>query len=285
MSSTTHTLAGKSVLVTGGTRGIGRAIALRCARDGASVAVLGRSADSSAVADEISAAGGRGLALTCDMGNDAQVAASVARVAAEFGGIFVLVNNATVLVLKRTSELTMAEYDLMSTTNARGAFAAAKYALPHLRRSANAHILTLCPQPQLEARWFEHNMAYTASKFAMGLMAFGLAAEQRANGIASNALWPYTTIATDGLAECGNAELQARPRTPEIMADAAYRIVTQPAAEFSGNFCLDEVVLREAGVRDFDRYSAVPGTPQGDLSRDHLVSAEQLARLHELQGN
>ncbi|PIA16961.1 hypothetical protein COEREDRAFT_80701 [Coemansia reversa NRRL 1564] len=171
----------------------------------------------------------------------------------------------------------------MVGVNTRGAFLVAKYALPHLQRSNNGHVLTLCPKPQLDERWFGANLAYTASKFGAGLLAFGLAVEQRPHRVASNALWPFTTIDTDGLAECGRAELQARPRTAAILADAALWIITQNSSHFSGHFCIDEIVLREAGVTDFERYSAVPGTPQSALSRDHMVAPEQLARVEELR--
>ncbi|KAJ1940502.1 hypothetical protein FBU59_003791 [Linderina macrospora] len=277
-------LTGKTVFITGGTRGIGRAIALRCAQDKANVVVVARSASSeSPIVSEIIGAGGRALAIKCDIQDEAQVKSAVDLAVEDFGGIDVLVNNATILVLKKTTDITMDEYDLMSRINTRGTFQVVKYALPHLQKSDNGHILTMCPKPQLDERWFRRNLAYSTSKFTMGLMAFGLSAEQRVYGIASNTLWPFSTIDTDGLAECGNAEFQERPRKPAIMADAAYWIVTQNSREFTGNFCLDELVLRESGVTDFEQYNVVPGTKLSELSRDHMVTDEQLERLSELR--
>ncbi|KAJ2605179.1 hypothetical protein GGF44_006652, partial [Coemansia sp. RSA 1694] len=223
------------------------------------------------------------LAVACDVQCEEQVAAAVEAAVARFDGIDVVVNNASTLVLKATADITMSEYDQMARINARGAFAVVKHALPHLRKSANAHVLTLCPRPQLESKWFVQNTAYAVSKFTMGMMAFGLAAEQRPFAVASNALWPFSTIDTDGLAECGNAQFQSRPRKPGIVADAAYWIVTQDSTVFTGNFCLDEIVLREAGIVDFDQYNAVEGTALADLSQDHLIADDQLARLGELR--
>ncbi|KAJ2337444.1 hypothetical protein GGI00_000241 [Coemansia sp. RSA 2681] len=278
------TLQGKTVFITGGTRGIGRAIAIKCAQNGAQVVVAARSVDSSsAVVAEIQGAGGQALAVACDVQCEEQVAAAVEAAVARFGSIDVVVNNASTLVLKATADITMSEYDQMARINARGAFAVVKHALPHLRKSANAHVLTLCPRPQLESKWFVQNTAYAVSKFTMGMMAFGLAAEQRPFAVASNALWPFSTIDTDGLAECGNAQFQSRPRKPAIVADAAYWIVTQDSTVFTGNFCLDEIVLREAGIVDFDQYNAVEGTALADLSQDHLIADDQLARLGELR--
>ncbi|KAJ2182105.1 AAA+-type ATPase [Coemansia sp. RSA 1807] len=276
-------LAGKTVFITGGTRGIGRAIALKCAESGARVAVVARQADNSAIVGEIQAAGGQGIAIACDIRDEEQVKAAVAKTVGEFGGIDVLVNNATTLVLKTTSDISMDEYDTMAGINSRGTFLVVKHVLPYLQQSNNAHILTMCPKPQLDQRWFGSNLAYTMSKFSMGLLAFGLAAEQRPHGIASNALWPFTTIDTDGLAECGNAQFQARPRSPAIIADAALWIITQDSESFSGNFCIDEIVLREAGVCDFEKYSTVPGTPLADLSQDHMIAPEQMAKLVDLR--
>ncbi|KAI9482293.1 hypothetical protein BX667DRAFT_494134 [Coemansia mojavensis] len=154
----------------------------------------------------------------------------------------------------------MAEYDTMVGINTRGTFLVVKHALPYLKQGTNAHILTLCPKPQLDERWFGSNLAYTLSKFSMGMLAFGLSAEQRVHGIASNALWPFTTIDTDGLAECNN-----------------------PHTEFTGNFCIDEIVLREAGVCNFEQYSSVPGTPLSELSQDHMIAPDQLSRLMSLR--
>ncbi|KAJ2001850.1 hypothetical protein GGI04_001755 [Coemansia thaxteri] len=276
-------LSGKTVFITGGTRGIGRAIAIKCAKNGAQVVVAARNAATSTVVAEILAIGGQAIAVPCDIQHEEQAAAAVEAAVERFGGIDVVVNNASTLVLRPTADITMNEYDLMAAINTRGSFAAVKYALPYLRNSANGHILTLCPKPQLDSKWFTRNTAYAVSKFSMGLMAFGLAAEQKPYRVASNALWPYSTIATDGLAECGSVEFQSRPRKPEILADAAFWIITQDSTAFTGNFCIDETVLREAGTRDFEQYNVVAGTAPSDLSQDHLVAADQLARLAELR--
>ncbi|KAJ2746264.1 hypothetical protein GGI20_001465 [Coemansia sp. BCRC 34301] len=278
------TLQGKTVFVTGGTRGIGRAIAIRSAQDGAQVVVAARNASSSsAIVAEVQSAGGQAIAVPCDIQCEEQVAAAVQAAVARFGGIDVVVNNASTLVLKPTADIAMSEYDLMAAINTRGTFAVVKHALPYLRKSSNPHILTLCPKPQLESKWFEHNTAYAVSKFTMGLMAFGLAAEQKPFGVASNTLWPFTTIDTDGLAECGNAQFQSRPRKPAILADAAFWIITQDSTAFTGNFCLDEIVLREAGESDFGKYSSVEGTALADLSQDHLIADDQIAQLSLLR--
>ncbi|KAJ1736437.1 Hydroxysteroid dehydrogenase-like protein 2 [Coemansia sp. Benny D160-2] len=276
-------LSGKTVFVTGGTRGIGRAIALKCAQNGANVAVVARNAAGSTAIDAIRTAGAQVLAISCDIQYEDQVKAAVEQTAQKFGGIDVLVNNATVLVLKDTAEITLSEYDFMTNINTRGTFSVVKYALTYLQKSPNGHILTLCPMPQTDPQWFRKNLPYTMSKFSMGLMAFGLAEEQKPFGVASNTLWPFTTIDTDGLAECGNESLQACPRKPEIMADAAFWIMTQDSRVFSGNFCVDEIVLREAGFTSFEQYNSVADAKLSDLSRDHMVSQEQYARLMRLR--
>ncbi|KAJ1820068.1 hypothetical protein LPJ60_003418 [Coemansia sp. RSA 2675] len=276
-------LQGKTVFITGGTRGIGRAIAIKCAQNGAQVVVAARNTGSGTVVADIQAAGGHAIAVSCDIQSEDQVADAIQVAVARFGGIDIVVNNAATLALKPTADITMGEYDLMAAINTRGSFAVVKHALPYLRKSANAHILTLCPKPQLESKWFVKNTAYAVSKFTMGMMAFGLAAEQKPFNIASNTLWPFSTIDTDGLAECGNAEFQSRPRKPAIVADAAFWIITQDSSAFTGNFCLDEIVLREAGVVDFDHYNSVQGTDLADLSQDHLIADDQLARLAKLR--
>ncbi|KAJ2836916.1 hypothetical protein FBU31_001259, partial [Coemansia sp. 'formosensis'] len=272
-----------TVFITGGTRGIGRAIAIKCAQNGAQVVVAARNIDNSTVVAEIQASGGQAIAVVCDIQSEAQVADAIQTAVARFGGIDIVVNNASTLVLKPTADIAMSEYDVMAAINTRGAFAVVRHALPHLRKSTNAHILTMCPKPQLESKWFAQNTAYAVSKFTMGMMAFGLAAEQKPFHIASNALWPFSTIDTDGLAECGNTAFQLRPRKPTILADAAFWIITQDSSAFTGNFCLDEIVLHEAGTVDFDQYNSVQGTALADLSQDHLISDDQLARLAELR--
>ncbi|KAJ1995446.1 hypothetical protein GGI25_002439 [Coemansia spiralis] len=276
-------LNGKTVFITGGTRGIGRAIALKCARNGAAVVVAARNAAGASVVEEIQAVGARALGVTCDMQREEDIKAAIEQTVREFGTIDVLVNNATTLVLKNTADIAMSEYDLMANLNTRGAFTAVKYALPYLQKSDNSHMLTICPMPQLDAQWFAKNMPYTMSKFAMGLMAFGLSAEQKQFGVASNTLWPFTTIDTDGLAECGNDEFQKYPRKPTIMADAAFWIISQDSSKCSGNFFIDEIVLREAGVKDFEQYNAVEGARISELSRDHMVAPDQLSKLMKLR--
>ncbi|KAJ2396971.1 Hydroxysteroid dehydrogenase-like protein 2 [Coemansia sp. RSA 2559] len=276
-------LEGKTVFITGGTRGIGRAIALKCAQNGANVTVVARNTASSTIAEEIQAIGARALVISCDVQHEGQVKDAIRLTAHKFGGIDVLVNNATILVLKSTSDIDMSEYDLMANINTRGTFSVVKHALEYLQKSPNGHILTLCPMPQTDPQWFRKNLPYVMSKFSMGLMAFGLSEEQRPFGVASNTLWPFTTIDTDGLAECGNEAFQAYPRKPTVMADAAFWIMTQDSRTFTGNFCVDEIVLREAGITDFEQYNAVKGAKLAELSKDHMVSPDQLSRLMTLR--
>src|SRR4051812_36827742 len=261
------TLAGKTLVITGASRGIGKAIALRAARDGANVAVLGKTATPNprlpgtvheAVA-EIEAAGGRGVACVCDVRFEDQVLAAVESARTAFGGIDILVNNASAISLTPTAATEMKRYDLMAQVNARATFMCSKAALPHLARSANPHILTLSPPLDLRPEWFAPPLAYSLAKFGMSLCVLGLAEELRPQGIAVNALWPRTVIATAAVQNLlGGDAVMARARSPEIVADAAYVILGRDSRRFSGNFVLDEDVLREAGVTDFSGYSAGP---------------------------
>lgn len=266
-------LAGKTLFITGASRGIGKAIALRAARDGANIVVAAKTAEPDprlpgtihSAAEEIVAAGGKALPLVLDVRDEDQVREVVAKAAAHFGGIDILVNNASAINLTKTPETAAKRYDLMMDINVRGTFMCSQACLPHLEKAANPHILVLSPPISLQAKWFESHAAYTVSKFSMSMVAFGLAAELRAKGIAVNALWPRTLIATSALNIAGS-QLGTLGRTPEIMADAAYRILTRASREATGQFYLDEQVLRDAGVTDFDRYLVTPGsTPMIDL--------------------
>ena len=260
-------LSGKTLLITGASRGIGRAIALRAARDGANVAALGKTdAPNPKLAGtvhdtvrEVELAGGRGLACVCDVRFEDQVNAAVASTIAAFGGIDVLVNNASAIQLTSTSATDMKRFDLMHQVNTRGTFLCSKACLPALEQSANPHILMLSPPLNLEARWFAPHLAYTIAKYGMSLCVLGLAEELRPKGIAVNALWPRTVIATAAVQNLlGGDAAMARARSPEVVADAAHAILTRPSREFSGNFALDEDVLRAAGVTDLSGYSAAP---------------------------
>jgi citronellol/citronellal dehydrogenase len=267
-------LAGKTLFITGASRGIGRAIALRAARDGANVAVLGKTAAPNprlpgtvpATVAEIEAAGGRGLPCICDVRFEDQVLAAVAATEAAFGGIDILVNNASAISLTGTASTEMKRFDLMHQVNVRATFLCSKACLPALARSANPHILTLAPPPALRPDWFAPHLAYSLAKFGMSLCVLGLAAELAPQGIAVNALWPRTVIATAAVQNLlGGETVMARARRPEIVADAAHVILTRESRSFTGQFCIDEEVLASAGVTDFSQYAA---GPESELLKD-----------------
>ncbi|KAB1141714.1 NAD(P)-dependent oxidoreductase [Streptomyces luteolifulvus] len=257
----------KTLFITGGSRGIGRAIALRAAAEGANVVIAAKTAEPHpklpgtihTVAAEIEAAGGRALPLALDVREEDQVAEAVASAAHHFGGIDVLVNNASAVFLAKTAETPLKRFDLMFDINVRGTFAASQACIPYLERSENGHILTMSPPIDLHPGWFAGRSAYTMSKFAMSMTVLGLAEELRASNVAVNALWPRTMIYTAASAIFGLD--RAGCRSTGIMADAAHAILTRPSAECTGNFFLDEEVLREEGVTDFAKYELVPGTP------------------------
>ena len=268
------TLRNKTLFITGASRGIGKAIALRAARDGANIVIAAKTADPDprlpgtifSAAEEIREAGGNALPLVVDVREEAQIQEAARAAAEHFGGIDILVNNASAISLTGVGQTSSKRYDLMMDINVRGSYLCAQACLPHLLKAANPHILTLSPPIDLKEPWFAKHTAYTASKFAMSMVSFGLAAELREYGVACNALWPRTIIATSAL-NIAAPGLAAKARTPDIMADAAWHILTKPSRDFSGHFLLDEQVLRDAGVQDFSAYLVTPGTelPQIDL--------------------
>jgi citronellol/citronellal dehydrogenase len=272
-------LSGKTIFISGASRGIGLAIALRAARDGANVALIAKTAEPHpklegtvyTAAEQIEAAGGQALPIVGDIRDDAQVAAAVAQAVERFGGIDVCVNNASAINLARTEALDMKRYDLMQDINVRGTFAVSRACIPHLRGRGNPHILTLSPPLDLDPRWLGPHLGYTLAKYGMSLIALGLAAELREDGIASNALWPRTLVATAAVQNLlGGDEAMARARRPEIYADAAYAILKRPSRECSGNAFLCEDVLVQEGVTDLSPYSYVPGA---ELAVDLFVDA------------
>jgi citronellol/citronellal dehydrogenase len=262
------TLARKTLFVTGASRGIGLAIALRAARDGANIAIAAKSnvpnpklpGTIHSAAAEIEAAGGQALALKCDIREEAEVRAAVEATVARFGGIDVLVNNASAISLTGTLETPMKRFDLMFGVNVRGTYLSSQACLPHLLRAANPHILTLSPPLNMDPKWFGPHVAYTMAKYGMSQCVLGMAEEFRERGVAVNALWPRTVIRTAALAMIPGVD-PARCRTPEIMADAAHAVLTAPARARTGRFLIDEDVLREAGVTDFTRYAVDPSLP------------------------
>jgi citronellol/citronellal dehydrogenase len=271
-------LAGKTLFITGASRGIGRAIALRAARDGANIAIAAKTAEPhpklagtihSAAAD-IERAGGRALPLVVDVRDEASVAAAVRECAQVFGGIDICINNASAINLAPIEQIEPRRYDLLQQVNTRGTFITSRACLPYLKRARNPHILTLSPPLDLRPKWFAGHLAYSLSKYGMSLCMLGLAEEYRAHGIACNALWPRTTIATAAVQfALGGHEMVRRSRKPEIVADAAHVILGRPARECTGQFFIDDSVLFEAGVRDFTPYSVEPGsTLCGDLFID-----------------
>jgi citronellol/citronellal dehydrogenase len=272
-------LEGKTLFISGASRGVGLAIAIRAARDGANVALIAKTAEPHpklegtvyTAAEQIQQAGGRALPVVGDIRDEAQVAQAVAQTVERFGGIDVCVNNASAINLSGTEALQMKRYDLMQAVNTRGTFVVSRTCIPHLKRSANPHILTLSPPISLEPRWLGPHIGYTIAKYGMTLCALGFAAEFREDGIASNALWPRTLIATAAVQNLlGGDEAMARARKPDLYADAAYAVITRPSRDCTGNAFLCEDVLAEEGVTDFGRYAYRPGAePQVDLYVDH----------------
>ena len=274
------TLKDKTLFISGGSRGIGLEIALRAARDGANVGLIAKTREPHphlpgtvfTAAEAIEAAGGRALPVVGDIRDASQVESAVAATVERFGGVDVCVNNASAINLAGTEALDMKRYDLMQDINTRGTFVVSRACIPHLKRAENPHILTLSPPISLEPRWLGPHVAYTIAKYGMSLCALGFAAELREEGIASNALWPRTLIATAAVQNLlGGDEAMAASRKPQLYADAAYAVITRPSRECTGNTFLCEDVLAEEGVTDMDLYAYVPGsTPQVDLFVDHV---------------
>ena len=273
-------LQGKTLFITGASRGIGLAIALRAAKDGANVAIAAKTSEPHpklegtihTAAQEIEQAGGKALPLMVDVREEKQVAEAIEKAAAQFGGIDIVVNNASAIQLTRTPETDMRRYDLMHQINTRGTYMVSKYAIPHLERAKNPHILALSPPLDIREKWFAPHLAYTMAKFGMSLVMLGLAGELKSKGIAANALWPRTTIATAAIRNLlGGDRIMRMSRKPDIIADAAYRIFHKPSRDFTGNFLIDDTFLASEGVTDFDQYRVDPAQP---LAPDFFVPDE-----------
>jgi citronellol/citronellal dehydrogenase len=270
-------LAGKTLFITGASRGIGLAIALRAARDGANIAIAAKTVAPQpklqgtiyTAAEEIERAGGKALPLQVDIRNEAVVADAFAKTAARFGGIDIVVNDASAISLTPVTQTDMKRFDLMHQINARGTFVVSKTAIPYLAKAANPHILMMSPPLDMKEKWFAPHTAYSMAKFGMSMVVLGLAGELRGQGIAVNALWPRTLIATAAVQNLlGGEEMMQRGRKPEIVADAAHAVFLKPAREFTGNFLIDDTFLASNGVTDFERYRVDPARA---LAQDFFV--------------
>ena len=275
-----NSLANKTIFISGGSRGIGLAIALRAARDGANVTIAAKTAEPHpklpgtiyTAAEEIEAAGGKALPVICDIREEEQVATAVDATVEKFGGIDICINNASAISLTPTAMTDMKRYDLMHQINTRGTFLVSKMCLPHLKESANAHILNLAPPLDMSPKWFGPHVAYTMAKYGMSMCTLGMAEEFRKQKIAVNSLWPLTAIDTAAVRNLLGGDTMAKmSRLPDIMADAAHAVLVRDAAECTGNFFIDELVLREEGVTDFAKYA--PGA-EGPLAGDFFVPDE-----------
>lgn len=278
-------LAGKTIFITGASRGIGKQIALRCAKEKANIVVAAKTSEPHpklpgtiyTAAEEIEKAGGKCLPCIVDVRDEAQVVKAFEEAAAKFGGIDVLINNASAISLTDTPSTPMKRYDLMHSINARGTFLCSKVAIPYLKKSSNPHILMNSPPISLNPFWFKSHVAYTVAKYNMSLFALGLAAELKDAGIAVNTIWPKTAIDTEAINLIAGEDYRKKCRKPDIMADAVYTIITQDSRTCTGNFFVDETLLRKHGVTDFDQYSVIPGTK--DLMLDFFLDEN----MHELQ--
>ena len=270
MQGTPMTLAKNTLFITGASRGIGLAIALKAARDGANIAIAAKTIAPHpklegtiySAAEQIEAEGGKALPIPCDVRDEEQVKSAIKQAAQRFGGIDIVVNNASAIQLTRTPETEMKRFDLMQQVNARATFMVSKYAIPYLENAKNPHILMLSPPLDMQEKWFAPHLAYTMSKFGMSLIVLGLAGELRDKKIAVNALWPRTTIATAAIKNLlGGDEMMRASRSPQIMADAAYAIFMKSAASFTGNFLIDDTFLMSEGVTNFEKYAMEAGVP------------------------
>jgi citronellol/citronellal dehydrogenase len=271
-------MQGKTVFITGASRGIGKAIALKLAGEGANIVVVAKSVTEDprlggtiySVAEEINKAGGRAIGVQCDIRDEDQIINAVQEAIKIFGGIDVLINNASAISLTPTEQTETKRFDLMHSINVRGTFLVTKHCLPFLKKGNNPHVLTLSPPLDMNPKWFAPSVAYTISKFNMSMMTLGWAEEFKSAGVAVNSLWPVTTIATAAVKNLlGGDYLVSRSRKPEILADAAFHIITQPSASCTGNLFLDEDVLKQAGITDLDSYAITPG---GALQKDLYIS-------------
>ena len=273
-------LKGRTLFITGSSRGIGKAIALKAAADGANVVIAAKTTEPHpklpgtifTAAEEVEREGGRALAVAVDIRDEAQVEAAIEQAAAHFGGIDILINNASAISLTGTLETPLKRFDLMHQVNVRGTYLCTQKALPHLKRGRNPHVLNIAPplETTLKPRWFAPHVGYTMAKYGMTLCVLGMAEEFRNDGIAFNALWPRTAIDTEAIRLISGEAARKKTRSPAIMADAAYQILLKPSRELTGKFLIDEDVLREAGVTDLSRYNP-PGIVDAELMRDFFV--------------
>lgn len=262
-------LKNKVIFITGASRGIGREIALRCAKEGAKIVIAAKTKDPHptlegtiySVADEVEKAGGKALPLVVDVRDEAVVTDAIEKTIQTFGGIDILVNNASAIYLGATLDIPMKRFDLINSVNARGTFLCSKLCIPYLKKSNNPHILNLSPPLNMESKWFKDHLAYTISKYGMSMCTLGMSEEFKAAGIAVNSLWPKTIIATAAISVNFPKQLYNASRKPSIMADAAYEILTSNSREVTGNFFIDEEILKKKGIIDFNQYALHPGTP------------------------
>lgn len=273
-------LKGKTLFITGASRGIGKAIALRAAREGANIVIAAKTTEPHpklpgtiyTAKAEVEAAGGKALALVVDVRSEDQIADAVQKTVEHFGGIDVLVNNASAISLTGTLETPMKRFDLMHGINTRGTYACSQACIPHLAKAENPHILNISPPLNMEARWFAGHVAYTMAKFGMSMCVLGMAEELKGKRIAVNALWPKTVIATAAVQNLlGGDVTTQKSRKPDIMADAAYAVLTKPSSSLTGKFLVDEDVLRAEGISDFSAYAMTPGIKDEDLLPDYFL--------------
>ena len=278
-------LQGKTIFMSGGSRGIGLAIAIRAAKDGANIAIAAKTAEPHpklpgtiyTAAKEIEAAGGKALPVVCDIRNEDMVQAAIDATVDKFGGIDICVNNASAIALTGTEATSMKRYDLMNQVNARGTFLLSKLCLPHLKKADNPHIMNLAPPLDLSPKWFKHHTAYTMAKYGMSFCTLGMSEEFKKDGIAVNSLWPLTAIDTAAVRNVlGGDSMAKMSRTPDILADAAHALLTKPSREFTGQFVIDEEILRAEGMTDFSKYA--PGY-DGPLAGDFFVPDEVFDRV------